>query len=170
VPTVPKPKPRWAGKKTGSNPTDRGKLGVKRSLLVDGRGVVLGMAVAGANRHDSKLLQKTLHSVPVNYPPLNRRGSRIQLCLDKGYDYPEIRNRLQEAGFVPHIRARGEESKPCPNLPGYRPRRWVVERTHSWLNRYRRILIRWEKKAENYTALLHFASGIIAFRQAGLFG
>lgn len=132
--------------------------------------MVLGGAVDGANRHDSKLLQKTLPSVPVNYPPLKRRGSRIHLCLDKGYDYPEIRHGLQEVGFVPPIRARGEASKPCPDLPGYRPRRWVVERRHSWLNRYRRVLIRWEKKAENYTALLHFVFGIIAFQQAGLFG
>ncbi len=170
MPTAPKPRPRWGGKKTGPNPTDRSKLGVKRSLLVDGRGVVLGVAVDGANRHDSKLLQKTLRSVPVSYPPLRRRRARIHLCLDKGYDYPEIRHWLQEVGFVPHIRGRGEEAKPCPNLSGYRPRRWVVERSHSWLNRYRRILIRWEKKAENYTALLHFVFGIIAFQQTGLFG
>ena len=165
-----KPRPRWVGKKTGPNPTDRGKLGVKRSILVDGGGVVLGLAVEGANRHDSKLLQKTLHNVVVSYPPLNQSEAKIHLCLDKGYDYPEVRRCLQEMGFVPHIRARGEESKPCPNLPGYQPSRWVVERTHSWLNRYRRILVRWEKKAENYTALLHFVFGIIAFRQAGLFG
>ena len=132
--------------------------------------MVLGLAVEGANRHDSKRFQKTLCNVAVSYPPLNQSEAKIHLCLDKGYDYPEVRRGLQEMGFVPHIRARGEESKPCPNLPGYRPRRWVVERTHSWLNRYRRILVRWEKKAENYTALLHFVFGIIAFQQAELFG
>lgn len=165
---VPKPKHRWEEKKTGPNPTDRGKGGVKRSLLCDGRGVVLGVAVAGANRHDMKLLKKTVHSVPVAYPPKGR--NKIHLCLDKGYDFPEIRKWLEEAGFIPHIRARGEEARACKDIPGYRPRRWVVERTHSWLNRFRRILIRWEKKAENYTALLHFVFGIIAFRQAGLFG
>ena len=49
-------------------------------------------------------------------------------------------------------------------------RRWVVERTHSWMNRFRRILIRWEKKPENYIAMLHFACALIAFRAAGLFG
>lgn len=132
--------------------------------------MVLGVAVAGANRHDMKLLPKTLHSVPVEYPPLKQGRRRIHLCLDKGYDYPEIRPWLQQVGFMPHIRSRGEAVKPCPDLPSYCPRRWVVERSHSWLNRYRRILTRWEKKAENYTALLHFVFGIIAFHQAGLFG
>ena len=165
-----RPRHPWVGKKTGPNPTDRGKLGVKRSLLVDARGVPLGVAINGANRHDMKLLRETLHSVPVNSPPIKRRGSRIHLCLDKGYDYPVIRRWLQSVGIVPHIRTRGEESKARQNLRGQRPRRWVVERSHSWLNRFRRILVRWEKKAENYAALLYFVFGIIAFQQAGLFG
>jgi len=115
-----------------------------------------------------KLLKETLHSVPVAYPPLD--DTDVHVCLDKGYDFPEIHKWLKAVGCVPHIRARSEESRACKELPGYRPRRWVVERTHSWLNRFRRILIRWEKKAENYTALLHFVFGIIAFRNAGLFG
>lgn len=71
------------GKKTGKNPTDRGKLGVKRSVLTDGRGVPIGVAIAGANVHDQKLLADTLRSIPIKRPP---RGSCQQhLCLDKGY-------------------------------------------------------------------------------------
>lgn len=69
-----------------------------------------------------------------------------------------------------HIRARGEEAKALRENPSKKARRWVVERVHSWINRCRRLLVRWDKKAENYLAFLHFACGLIAFRAAGLFG
>jgi putative transposase len=68
-----------------------------------------------------------------------------------------------------HIKSRGEENIRI-EIPGFRARRWVVERTHSWINRFRRLLIRWEKKIENYLAMLHLASAWITFRAAGLFG
>jgi putative transposase len=69
-------------------------------------------------------------------------------------------------GFTPHIKARGEEIKLKLHTPGWRARRWVVEATHSWLNRNRGILIRWSKKDENHLAFLHLASGLIAFKKA----
>jgi putative transposase len=90
--------------------------------------------------------------------------------MDKGYDYADVRADLLDLGYVPHIRSRGEEKIDLSTLPGYRARRWVVERTHSWLNRYRRLLVRWEKKVENYLALTHFACAILAFRHAGVLG
>ena len=62
------------------------------------------------------------------------------------------------------------EKKEKKEIPDYRARRGVVERTHSWMNRLRRLLIRWEKKAENYLAMLRFACSWITFRVAGLFG
>jgi transposase len=71
-----------------------------------------------------------------------------------------------ELGFTPHIRTRGEEKKALELDPGFRARRWVVERTHSWLNRFRGLLIRWSKKPENHRALLQLACGIIAWRMA----
>jgi putative transposase len=71
-------------------------------------------------------------------------------------------------GFTPHIKTRGEEIKLKLNTPGWRARRWVVEATHSWLNRNRGILIRWSKKDENHLALLQLASGLIAFKKAHL--
>ena len=71
-------------------------------------------------------------------------------------------------GYTPHIKARGEEIKQKLQVPGWRARRWVVEATHSWLNRYRAILIRWSKKDENHLALLQLASGLIAFKKAHL--
>ena len=71
--------------------------------------------------------------------------------------------------YTPHIKARGEEAQ-MKKTRGWKARRWVVERTHSWFNRFRRLLIRWEKKVKNYEAFLHFASAYIAFRAAGVFG
>jgi transposase len=157
------------GEKSGPNPTDRGKSGVKRSLLSEGSGVPIGLAVAGANRHDMKLVRATLESIVVERPEPSEAAPQ-GMCQDKGYDYQEVRDILQEFGFTAHIRSRGEEAKELAQQAGKKARRWVVERTHSWMNRFRRILIRWDKKPENYIAFLHFACALIAFRAAGLFG
>ena len=81
-----------------------------------------------------------------------------------------MRDILHEFGFTAHIRPRGEEARAIKRQAGYEARRWVVERAHSWMNRFRRLLVRWDKKSENYLAFLHFACGLIAFRAAGLFG
>jgi len=157
------------GKKTGPNPTDRAKGGVKRSLLTEAHGVPVGLAVAGANRHDMKLVRETVESIPVTRP--KPTGKQPQgMCMDKGYDYEEVRETLREFGFTAHIRARGEEAQAIKRQVGFKARRWVVERTHSWMNRFRRVLIRWDKSADNYLAFLHFACALIAFRAAGLFG
>jgi putative transposase len=157
------------GKKTGRNPTDRGKSGVKRSLLTEGHGVPIGLAIDGANRHDMKLVRATIESIVSERPePSDEQGQGM--CLDKGYDYDEVRAILAEFGFTAHIRSRGEEAKELAREAGKRARRWVVERSHSWMNRFRRILVRWEKKPEHYLAFLHFACALIAFRAAGLFG
>ncbi len=157
------------GGKTGPNPTDRGKSGVKRSVLTEAHGVPVGLAVDGANRHDMKLVRATVDSVPVARPaptPEQPQG----MCLDKGYDFDEVRQTLQEFGFTAHIRSRGEEAQAIKREAGFKARRWVVERTHSWMNCFRRILIRWDKSANNYIAFLHFACALIALRAAGLLG
>jgi putative transposase len=157
------------GEKTGRNPTDRGKRGVKRSLLTEGHGVPLGVTVAGANRHDMKLVRATIESLVVERPAVTPEAPQ-GMCLDKGYDYDDVRATLAEFGFTAHIKARGDEAKELKAEAGKRARRWVVERSHSWMNRFRRILVRWDKKPDNYLALLHFACTLIAFRAAGLFG
>jgi putative transposase len=90
------------------------------------------------------------------------------ICLDAGYDYDEVYEFLREFGFTAHMRPRGEEAKAIKWEAGFKARRWVVERAHSWMNRFRRLLIRWDKKPENYLALLHFACGVIALRAAGV--
>jgi putative transposase len=155
------------GKKVGKNPTDRGKIGTKRSLLTDGGGVPIGLAVDGANRNDFKLVRATIESIAVERPdPTSERPQG--LCLDKGYDYNEVRDLLEEFGFTAHIRARGEEAKALKEETGFKARRWVVERTHSWMNRFRRVLIRWDKKACNYLGFLHLVCAYITYRHSGL--
>ena len=157
------------GGKTGPNPTDRGKSGVKRSLLTEGGGIPVGLAVDGANRHDMKLVRATVDSLPVPRPapsPEHPQG----LCLDKGYDFDEVRRTVDEFDFTAHIRSRGEEAQAIKKEAGFKARRWVVERTHSWMNRFRRILVRWDKSPTNYIAFLHFACALIALRAAGLLG
>jgi len=121
--------------------------------------------VAGANRVDFKLVEDTLTSIPIGHPVPTAQQPQ-GMCLDKGYDYDAVRTLLETKGYTPHIRRRGDEIADKRDIPGYRARRWVVERTHSWLNRFRRLLIRWEKKVENYEAFLHLAFALIAFRQA----
>lgn len=155
------------GKKTGPNPTDRGKDGTKRSLLTDGAGVPVGLTVDGANRNDHKLMAETIASIPVDRPrptPTHPQG----LCLDKGYDYPEARSVGIASGFTLHLRSRGEEKKELECKSGVKARRWVVERTHGWMNRFRRILVRWEIREDTYFAMLHLVCGIVAWRASGL--
>jgi len=90
------------------------------------------------------------------------------ICLDKSYDFDEVRDIVKEFGFTAHIRSRGEEAKAIKQDAGFKARRWVVERTHSWMNRFRRILVRWEKLPETFIAMLHLACGIITWRATGL--
>ncbi|MBK9947023.1 MAG: IS5 family transposase [Nitrospira sp.] len=161
--------PLGGEKKTGPNPTDRAKDGVKRSLLCEGAGVPIGLAIEGANRHDMRLVEPTLQSIPVARPRPTRKTPQ-GLCLDKGYDYEEVRNLVRQFGYTAHIRARGEEAQAITRQAGFKARRWVVERTHSWMNRFRRILIRWEKLPENYLAMLHVVCAVITLRCAGVLG
>ncbi len=132
--------------------------------------------MAGANVNDYKLARETLESIPVPRPdprePDEQGAVREQhLCLDADYFREEIYALLEEWGYTAHIRPVGsggsreltEEEK---REAGIKARRWVVERTHSWLNRFRALLIRWNKKPKNYLALLHFAFALIAFRAA----
>ena len=129
----------------------------------------IGLAVDGANRNDFKLARETIESIPVLRPRPSRRHPQ-GLCLDKGYDYDEVYALAEEFGYTAHIRSRGEEAQAIQRDVRFKVRRWVVERTHSWMNRFRRILIRWEKKLENYVALLHLSCAWITYRAAGLLG
>ena len=123
-----------AGEKTGPNPTDRAKKGVKRSLLTEASGVPIGLAIEGANRHDCKMVEATIDSIPVERPEPTEKESQ-GMCLDKGYDSGEVRDLVKEFGYTAHIHSRGEEAQSIKREAGFKARRWVVERTHSWMNR-----------------------------------
>jgi len=136
--------------------------------MCEAAGIPVALTIDGANVHDMKLTKDTIESLMVNKPwPTDEAPQGM--CLDKGYDYDVVREVLKEFAFTAHIRRRGEE-KNIAREAGQRARRWVVERDHSWLNRFRGVLTRWCKKPENYVAMLHFACGIITYQQAGLFG
>ena len=137
--------------------------------MTEASGVPIGLAIDGANRHDSKLVEATLESIPLERPDATENDPQ-GMCLDKGYDYDRVRDLVREFGYTAHIRARGEEAQAIKREAGFKARRWVVERTHSWMNRFRRILTRWEKKAANYLGMLHLVLGIITYRCAGLIG
>lgn len=127
------------------------------------------MVVSGANTHDKWLVESTLDEIVVERPEPTRR-KRQHFCADKGYDYADVRELVADYGYTLQIKSRGQEAAERRATPHYRARRWVVERTHSWINRFRRLLIRWEKKAKNYLAMLHFACAWITFRAADVLG
>lgn len=137
--------------------------------MTEGYGIPLAVAVERANRHDIKMVESTLQAMVIERPePTSEKPQH--LCMDKGYDYPKVRELVDAWGYTAHIRARGEETAAKERIPDHRALRWVVECTHFWLNRFRRLLIRWEKKVEDYLAMLHFACAWITFRAAGVFG
>jgi putative transposase len=130
-------------------------------------GIPIGLATDGANRNDCKLALQTILSIPIERPtPTVERPQGV--CLDKAYDHQLIRDELAELGFTQHIRSRGEEARQLPTDTGERARRWVVERIHSWINRYRALLIRWSKNPKNHDALLCFSFAQITWQQLGV--
>lgn len=138
-------------------------------MLTDADGIPLALAVDGANRHDVKLARNTVEDIEVRRPHPTKKKKQ-NLCLDAGYVGDEVQQLAKEFGFTLHVRPRGEEAQKIKRSARKKARRWVVERTHSWLNRFRRILIRWEKRADAYIAMLHLACGIITWRATGLMG
>ncbi len=147
----------------GANPTDRGKPGTKKSLLVEAAGGPLAIVVAGANVHDTKLLSATLDAVVVPRPTPTPDAPQ-HLCLDKAYDNPTGREAAVAHGHTPHIRPIGEERIATEDRT-YPPRRWVVERTLAWLSKCRAILVRSDKHASNYLALLKYACALLWYRR-----
>ena len=135
---------------------------MKRHVLTDGRGVPVSVVITGANVHDKWLVADVLDAIVLRGPRGPRRFRH--LCLDKGYDYQDAEAAVRQRHIIPHIRRRGES--PLLGCVRGKPRRWVVERTNSWHNRFRGLLVRWERKAENYLAMVHLACGLIAFQQA----
>jgi putative transposase len=135
---------------------------VKRSLLVEADGGPLAVVVAGANVPDARLLAATIEAVVLERPPVER-GWPQHLCLDKGYDNEGGWGACVDHDYEPHIALIRDERPSWPKR--HKPRRWVVERTLAWLSKCRAILIRWDKKAENYLGLLKLACALLWFRR-----
>ncbi len=146
----------------GANPTDRAKNGVKKSLLVEADGGPLAITIAGANVPDAKLLAQTIETIVLERPEPEPDYPQ-HLCLDKGYDNDDGWGACVDHDYIPHIALIRDERPPRPKR--HKARRWVVERTIAWLSKCRGILIRWEKKAENYLGLLKLACALLWFRR-----
>ncbi len=146
--------------KTGISPVDRKKLGTKRSIIVEQNGIVIGCALGGGNQHDSKLFDASIQSIPKNI----KMPYYKEMHLDSAYDSKFIHMVLFNAYYVPKVSKNKRNSK---KVIVQRPekKRWIVESSHSWMNRFRRLLIRFEKRAKNYLALMQFAFSIITFKK-----
>lgn len=129
-----------AQESVGPNPTDRGKNGTKRHILVDERGVPLSIVVTGANRHDVTQIEPVLKN-RIRKP---RGRTQQNLCADAGYSGEKSENIMRAYHYTPHIRPRGEEKIAIQH--GFKARRWIVEVVHSWFNRFRKLLVRYEKQ------------------------
>jgi len=145
------------GSQTGKNPTDRGKAGSKVHLLVDERGAPLAIFITGANEHDKWSADDLIVHIVAKRP-----NSEQHFCADKGYDYEDVHQFVGLQNYIEHIkhrRRRNEPKEECP-IPGeksFPARRWVVERTFSWLAKRRSIATRWCKKPHNWLAFVHMA-------------
>lgn len=128
---------------------------------MEASGGPLAVVVAAANVNDATLLAATLDAVVVGRPV----GVTEHLCLDKGYDTPTGHAAAEGHGYMPHIRRIGEEKLDADGAPTHPARRWVVERTLAWLNRCRGLLVRYERKAENYLGLVQWACALLWYRR-----
>jgi putative transposase len=131
---------------------------------VDGRGVPLSIIVTGANRHDVSQLAAVLDGIVVQRPaPPERRNKH--LCADAGYTGAAALCIIEEHGYIAHVKGRGQEANEKRQDPTKRARRWIVEVAHSWFNRFRKLLVRYEKLERSFLGLNHLAAAIIAFRK-----
>jgi putative transposase len=122
------------------------------------------VVIAGANVHDTKLLEQTIEAIVVERPAATDQQPQ-HLCLDKGYDNPTGRAATEKAGYVPHIRRIGEEKLDEKQRKRRPARRWVVERTLGWMSKCRAILVRYAKKSCNYLGLIQLCCALLWFRR-----
>lgn len=137
-------------------------MGTKRSVLTDENGFPQAVVISGTNTHGIKLLEETLDHLVVPRPEPNEQHPQ-NLCLDAGYTGSG--DAVKQSCHIPHIRPRGEKKKELERNPGFHARRWVVEVTHPFFNRFRKLLVRFEKKAANCMALLYSACAVIVLRK-----
>jgi putative transposase len=132
---------------------------------VDGRGVPLSLIVTGANIHDCKRLDEVLGAIVVKRDNPPQRRSK-HLCADAGYRGTARLRTIEAHGYIPHVVSRRTEAElVARHDPKKKARRWVVEVCHSWFNRFRKLLVRYEKLERSFVALNHLAAAVIAFRK-----
>ena len=134
---------------------------------MDGRGVPLSLIVTGANAHDVTQLDAVLSAIVVKRAAPNVRRSK-HLCADAGYMGRRAKAIIDKHAYIPHVVSRHKEAGAKRRNPTKRARRWVVEVCHSWFNRFRKLLVRYEKLERSFLALNHLAAAIIAFRKVPL--
>lgn len=144
--------------KIGKSPVNRGKNGSKRSIISDKNGVVIGYALGAGNVHDSKLFEETLLSIPLN---IRSYFDLAEMHLDAAYDSQEIKTILFNARYFASINRNKRRSN--SSQPACIAKRHFVEASHSWANRFKRLVIRFEKMAKLYSAFANFAFALIAF-------
>ena len=171
---------------TGNNPTDRSKLGTKRHILTDKKGIPLSAVISSASTHDIKLVTNVVDSIIIKRPSSSskpkterrKRGRLQHLCLDRACNSEPEEQELLKLGYVLHIpqkRRKGEKEEESVevkvtiqhilNRKKHPAKRWVVERTNSWHNRFRKLFTRYEKKVENYLGLVQFSCCMIIYRK-----
>ncbi|MDN5846705.1 MAG: transposase [Candidatus Nitrosocosmicus sp.] len=151
--------------------------------MTEKKGIPLSVVLSPANTHDIKLVTEIVDKIVIKRPKSlsrskskgRRRRRRQHLCLDKGYKSAEEEQKLIKRDYVlliPIKKKRGEEEeddkqipKPTPDRKKYSPKRWVVERTNSWHNRFRKLFTRYEKKDDNYLGLVQFSCCMIIYRK-----
>jgi transposase len=143
------------GEKAGRSPVDRGKLGIKRSMLVDAKGIPLGAVAAPANRHDSSLLDETLDTLEV----LGVLPEQMSVHLDRGYDSLSTREKLEDRGLLAVISKRGKLA------PLQATKRWVVERTNSWHNAHKKLVWCTERRERVINFWVAFSEVVIIVRR-----
>ena len=130
---------------------------------MDKKGVPLGLVLVGANRHDVSQLEAVLDSKIVEQTETPARVTE-NLCADAGYVGEKADAAIRAHGYVPHVRPRGEEITFKKNKR-FKPRRWIVEVSHSWFNLFRKLKVRYEKTTVNFLALHHLAAAFISLRR-----
>jgi len=166
---------------TGNSPTDRSKLGTKRHILTDKKGIPLSAVITSASKHDIKAVTDVIDNSVINRHfessfskkkiMRQNRQQKQHLCLDRAYNSKSTENEIINRGYVPHIpykRKRGQIKKEKTNQKRHsssKNKRWVVERTNSWHNRFRKLFTRYEKKVENYLGLVQLSCSIIIYRK-----